>query len=592
MESKKFKNESILKSLGYVFRKLYSLIKDFRRGFFIGFTLILLIELLRLAEQYLFKDLVDLVTRIEELNSALSLVYIIAVIAALYLVISLFQYVAGLLTVKTQINVGHYLSLVVFRKHLDLSLRYHEKENTGAKLNKIQNGIESVDRIISFLMWDCAPVLFRCVSSFIFLLFIDYRMGLVFFGAIPFFVLTTIRMNRRAQPLRRGIRTGYERVYGGFGQAIYNIKTVKAFVQEDREKRRAKTGIVEIIKKQFQFVSIVFSVNFIRNLIIALGNIAVMGFGALLAYRGEISTGELVLFISVSGSTYYFLYGLTRVFDNIMDAKVGVERMFGVLDSQDEIVASATAIKLDLIGEIEFRNVSFDYGEGDVLKNINLKIKPGEIVALVGPSGGGKSTIAKLLYRYYDVGRGSILIDGKNITDLEVKHYRSQLGIVNQDIDIFNDTIRANIAYGNPHAKFEDIKKAAEIANAQEFIEKFDRKYETVVGERGVKLSGGQRQRVGIARAVLINPRIFILDEATSSLDASSELMIQQAIARVIKNRTTIIIAHRLSTIKNADRIVVIDNGQIVEQGSHQELLSRQGMYKKLVELQVGGYLE
>ncbi len=592
MQKQKPKSKNLLQGLMFVLQKLYGLIKGFRKYFAVGLILGLVIEVLRLIEQYLFKGVVDFFAQLSEQTSFEKLFYLIGGMAAMYFSMSFLQFITNLIIVRAEVRVGHYLSLVVFRKHLDLSLAYHEKENTGAKLNKIQNGIESVNRILDRLMWDCAPAILRVIASFVFLVFIDWRMAIVFLIVIPLFVLTTLRMNARVNPLRQGIRLGFEKVYGGFGQAIYNIKTVKAFVQENREKNRAKLGVLDIIKKQLRFFKTMFSVNLLRDIIIAVGNILVVTASAFLAYRAEITPGELVLFISVAVSTYYSLYGLTRVFDNIMDAKVGVERMFEVLDSKDEIAEEKSALKIDLRGEIEFKNVSFDYGDGKVIKNINLKINPGEIVAFVGPSGGGKSTIVKLLYRYYDVQHGSILIDGEPIEKLNVKNYRSQLGIVNQDIDIFNDTIKANIAYGRPRAGLKQIKYAAKIANADEFINKFKKKYDTVVGERGIKLSGGQKQRVGIARAVLVDPKILIFDEATSSLDAGSEKMIQQAIRRVIRGRTTIIIAHRLSTVKNADRIVVIDKGRIAEQGTHKQLIVRGGIYKKLVKLQISGYLD
>ena len=244
------------------------------------------------------------------------------------------------------------------------------------------------------------------------------------------------------------------------------------------------------------------------------------------------------------------------------------------------------------MGKLSTSGLMKIYGGRKVVNDISLEINPGEVVAFVGPSGGGKSTVAKLIYRYFDPVKGDILIDEHNLKDIDLKSYRRQLGVVNQDIEIFDDSIKSNISYGQPGSSFALVKEAAKIANADEFIDGFKQKYKTMVGERGVKLSGGQRQRVGIARAIVINPRILILDEATSSLDAGSEKKIQQAIHRVIKDRTTIIIAHRLSTVRNADRIFVLDHGRIVESGKHAELLKTGGLYSKLVKLQVGGYLQ
>jgi len=314
--------------------------------------------------------------------------------------------------------------------------------------------------------------------------------------------------------------------------------------------------------------------------------------GAYFAYNGEITPGDLVLFIMVGGNCYYSLYSFSRIVDMVMEAKVGVERIFKVLESKAEIPEKPDSKKVQLKGAIEFNKVYFNYGEGNVLKDVHFKIKPGEVVALVGPSGGGKTTIAKLLYRYFDCTKGKILFDKIDVKDLDLKSMRSQLAIVDQDIDIFNSSVKENIAYGKPEAELSEVKKAARIANAAEFIEKFEKGYNTIVGERGIKLSGGQKQRIGIARAVLVDPRVLILDEATSSLDAESEKMIQDAINKVIKDRTTIVIAHRLSTVKNADKIIVIEDGKIKEIGSHEKLLKKKGVYSKLVELQLSGYLD
>ncbi|NQT49116.1 ABC transporter ATP-binding protein [Candidatus Kuenenbacteria bacterium] len=583
--------KDIVLNLILVTRSVFGLLEKFKKYFILGFGFILIIEAVILALDYFFKDVIDTFVYTPRLDIPDQLVGLVIIMAILYLVNSIVNFVNDKMLAKTEVKISNFLTLKILRKNLDLSLRYHEEEDTGSKLNKLFQGINRLLFFFDNFFWNVLPTLVKIVFSFVFLLFIDYRIAGVFFLGVPVFLYVTLRANLKLEPRRLIVRRNEEKVYGQIGQAIYNIKTVKAYTREEEEQKKGKSRLDFIFRKIIENFNIIFLANFFRENIIGVGKIIIIIIGGYLAYLGEITPGELVLFISVSTGTYYSMYALTRTFDQLMNAKVAVERMLKVLNSKDEIKVDENPIKLQVKGAIEFKNVSFDYGEGKVLKNIDLKIKPGEIVALVGPSGGGKSTLAKLLYRYYDVQHGSILIDDEHIEKLDLKSYRSQLGIVDQDIDVFNETVSGNIAYGNPKASLKQIKDAAKIANADEFIKKFKKKYNTLVGERGVKLSGGQKQRIGIARAILVDPKILILDEATSSLDAGSEKMIQEAIQRVIKNRTTIVIAHRLSTIKNADRIVVLDNGRINQVGTHKQLLAQGGIYKNLVKLQIGGYL-
>jgi ABC-type multidrug transport system fused ATPase/permease subunit len=577
-------------SLKLVFGSVYDLIKQYRKYFFVAFGVVVVVEVLNLVGNYIIKEIVDSLIALDEVEVSF-IVWLVIGWSGVYFFMSILQYINTLWVVKVEIKIAHYLRILVYQKLMGLSLGYHEKENTGAKLTKIDNGVESVRRIVDRMFWDFFPTIIKVVLSFGFLMFIDWRIGLTFIVIVPIFVGMTFRMNSEVYPVRKKIRKGFEKVYGKFGQAIYNVKTVQAYVQEDRELKEAKRGVWAIIRNQFKFIKTLFSYNFWRFNVVGVGGMAVMLLGVYLAHTGQISTGELVLFLNISMSAYFQLYALSRIFDDVMEAKVGVERILKIIDSEESIPEKEDAVKLDIKGEIEFKNVHFDYGEEKVLKNINLKINAGDVVAFVGPSGGGKTTMVKLLYRYFDVKRGSIFIDGYDLRDISLDKYRSQLGIVSQDIDIFNTSIKNNIAYGQPRRKIKDIKGAAKIANADEFINRFDKKFETEVGERGIKLSGGQKQRIGIARAILVDPAIMVLDEATSSLDAESEKMIQSAINRVIKKRTTIIIAHRLSTIKHADKIVVIDKGRIIEAGTHKELIRKKGAYSRLVKLQISGYL-
>lgn len=584
--------KAFFQGLIFVFKKIWFLLKDYRKYFLIGFILIVFLEGLYLASQYFYKLVIDNLLAIKDGAAWETLVYSIVGLAVIYIFTGLIEFLNTLIIVKAEIRSEHYLSLLVFDKFLNLSLGFHEKQNTGGKLNKLNNGLNSVRTAIDKLIWEFLPTILRVVMSFFFLLFVNYRIALVFILAIPIFIFLTIRMNIKVFHLRKEIWKGIEGVYGKYGQALYNVRTVQAFVQEERETDRAKVGIVGLIKKQFGYMNTRLSYNLWRSLVVSFGSILAVCFGAYLAFKGEITAGDLVMFLGIAMNSYYSLFNISRIFDDVMEAKSGIENMFTILDSEEVVPENDNAVKLKLTGAVEFQNVSFDYGKGKILKNINFVIKPGETIALVGPSGAGKTTVAKLIYRYFDCQVGNILIDGHNIKDLNVRYLRRQLGVVNQDIELFDDTVKNNIAYGKARVSKVELEKAAKVASAHEFIQELEKGYDTLVGEKGVKLSGGQKQRLGIARAVLMDPKILILDEATSSLDSSSEKMIQSAIQRVIKNRTTIVIAHRLSTVKNADRIIVLDKGRIVEQGTHEDLMRSGGLYRKLVNLQVDGYLK
>jgi ABC-type multidrug transport system fused ATPase/permease subunit len=576
----------------YFVKKTSQLIKGYRKFFIFGLFLLLVTESLSLVSQYLFKDIVDYLPTFTQSGNAEYLIKLVVGIAICYIATSAFEYVTIVLISRTQNRLGHYLSVLVYGKLIDLSVAYHERENTGAKINKVENGIDRVHDMTDRLFWDFSPTLIRVIISAVVLFTIDWRIASVFLAVMPVYLYMTIRTNRKILPIIKDIRSGYERVYGKLTQAIFNVKTVQLFAQENEEKRRASIGLASIVKNQDAWVKIEFGSLWWRSNVSNLGRIFVISFGAYLALRQEITIGELVLFLTISFATFDSLFRMSRVFNHIIDAKVSIDRIYEILDSKEIVKSAQNALKRKLKGRIEFKDVSFAYKDKNVIDDIELSIEPGELVALVGPSGGGKSTIAKLLYRYYDVSHGKLLIDGVDIRNLNLKHYRRQLGMVSQDIDMFDVMVKDNIAYGQPKSSLYSVKRAAIAANADEFIEKLADKYDTEIGERGVKLSGGQRQRIGIARALLVNPKILILDEATSALDSESERKIQQAMKRLISGRTTIVIAHRLSTIKNADKIVVIDQGRIAEVGNHETLMKNEGVYKKLVDLQVKGYLQ
>jgi ATP-binding cassette, subfamily B, bacterial len=383
-------------------------------------------------------------------------------------------------------------------------------------------------------------------------------------------------------------------IYSRFNEVLAGIMTVKGCVMEEEEKRRFLEGVREgneIVRRGVRTDN---RTGTLRTLAATTARLAALALGGYFALNGEITVGTLVAFLGYIGGLFGPVQGLTNAYQTLRRVSVSLETIYGILDADDVVGDSPGAADVRLLkGEVEFRNVSFGYQPGSaVLRGICLIARPGETIALVGPSGSGKTTMATLLQRFYSVSEGVITIDGVDINGMTQHSLRSQIGVVFQDAHLFNDTVRANIAYGRPHATHDEVEAAARAAHAHEFIMDLPEGYDTIVRERGTRLSGGQRQRIAIARALLKNPPILILDEATSALDSESERLIQQALKMLLQGRTAFVIAHRLSTVRDADRIVVIKDGEIGEVGSHAELLARGGYYASLVARQTEGFLE
>lgn len=502
------------------------------------------------------------------------------------------QYFQRRSLLKVLVELEYFLPIKAHEKLLQLNLAYHERENTGNKIIKIEKGVYKISDLLGNTFYEVLPTVIQLIITTIILAVVDYRFALGFLiFSVPFVIITYI-FNAQLYPVRRARYRLYEKASGKIAQAIMNINAVQSFVQERRELKDLGTIKTDIRKKEDREWLTVNRLNLGRNSLIDIGRAVVLLLGAYLVFGGDITLGTLVFVMSLSESAYSSLYRLSHFYDLIAEGREGVSRLQELIDQEPEIKNPEFGQKPQSIsGTVEFKRVSFNYQENSsaVLRNINLKIAAGAVTALVGPSGSGKTTIARLIYRHYDPTAGQVLIDGQDLKNLDLYNYRRFLAIVPQEVEIFDLSIKDNIAYANPRANLKAIKAAAKMANAEEFILKLDEGYNTMVGERGVKLSGGQRQRLGIARAILANPQILIFDEATSSLDSYSEMLIQEAIERVRQRRTMIIIAHRLSTIRRADKIVVLENGKIAEEGNHLELSRRGGLYRKLLDLQASG---
>jgi ABC-type multidrug transport system fused ATPase/permease subunit len=482
----------------------------------------------------------------------------------------------------------------LYGKLISQPMSFFSEQRVGELSSRISNDLSQIQDAISFTLAEFLRGIFTLVIGLSFIFWISTELALVMLSVVPMVAIVAVVFGMRIRKMARKAQDQLADSGNIVQETFSGISVVKAFTAESNEMKRYTKSIFSVVdtaignaRYRGAFVSfMIFSV---------FGAISfVMWYGAKMIQTSELSTGELTMFVIFSAFVGGTFAGFADMFSNLQKTLGATQRVRELLRTEgepvildDRIIKPAHIIK----GEVEFKDVKFSYPSRkdiQVLKGINLKVKEGEQIALVGPSGAGKSTIASLLLKFYDQESGSILFDGKNSNDFQLTELRSQMAFVPQDVLLFGGSIKENIAYGNQDATDEQIEEAAKKANAQEFIQKFPEGYETIVGERGVKLSGGQRQRIAIARAILKNPAILILDEATSSLDSESELLVQEALERLMKGRTSFVIAHRLSTVRNANQIVVIDKGIVQETGTHDALIqSETGLYKRLVEMQL-----
>ncbi len=576
-------------------KELWQLLKPFQKLFSSISAFIIVLAVLDLLSPYILKLLIDGLNGFN-LDSLMFLGKLIVLYLATSQVHSVLDYFADRRILRLLVEIEYQLGIKAQAKLVALDLGYHERENTGAKIVKIERGIDKVSQFLNNVFWEVAPTFVQLLFTLIALFWADWRIGLSFLIFAPLYIVITYFANKRMYPIRKEIYRDYEVASGKMGQAILNINAVQSFVQEKRELNefdKIKRHIRDNENKQFGWMM---KIGLGRNMIIDVGRAVVLFLGVYFVYRGALSVGTLIFAFTLSEKAYISLYRLSRFYDRMEEGREGVNRLLKLFNSVTAIINKKNGFKpKSLQGEIKFKDVAFYYGGNTkpAVSNLNFKINSGCVTALVGPSGGGKTTLARLIYRHYDPQKGKILVDDKDLRDYDLKSFRKFLAIVPQEVEIFDLSVKENIAYAKPGASFKEIQAAARIANAEEFINKLEKGYDTMVGERGIKLSGGQRQRVGIARAILANPRILIFDEATSNLDSQSEVLIQDAIEKISRNRTMIIIAHRLSTIKKADKIIVLENGRVAEEGSHSELARvNGGLYAKLLKLQELGEVD
>lgn len=550
-----------------------------------AFFCIVSVSLLEFAVPQLTQYTIDDIIPHKHYND---LIWIGAGVLGAAILLGLFNFFSSLLMASVGQRAVYDIRNELYGHIQKLDIGFFDRNRTGDLMSRVTNDVNMLQQLVSNGMMSLITDWFTFIFVASYMLWINWQLTLVVLITFPLMIGTTHFFSKRMRAAFRKVQETVAEVSNHLQDTLSSIRLIKSFSNEEYESERFAvrsssnmTANLNAVKTRSLFEPFI-------DLLLLVGLAAVLIVGAKQTMDGTMTLGTIVAFMAYLRLLQNPIRRFSRTINTIQQSAAAYERIVGILNTKPEVTDAPDAVALkDVQGEVEFKNVSFAYhNEVPVLQQFNFKIEAGKITAIVGSSGAGKSTITHLMTRFYDPQEGVVTIDGKPLTRIKVKSLREHMGIVSQDIVLLNGTIRENIVYGRPDASDEEVEAASRAASAHDFILSFPQGYDSQIGERGVKLSGGQKQRISIARAILKNPRLIILDEATSSLDTESEKSIQDALTNLLEGRTCLVIAHRLSTIQKADHIYVLDKGEIIESGTHDSLLAQQGRYSYLYELQ------
>jgi len=601
MPEKKLKNKKKFKEkidFKYNLSVYWSFLKKYKLVFVVLLFLTLIMSITYVVDKFLFKVVIDKGTEFSSgLISRGALVHILIVLIIIYLVAlavrTIFKFVNLHLLIRLTGKMTVDLKRKFFNHIICLSHGFHTTHKTGSLISRIIRGGHAIDSMNDLIIFDLAPLITSLIIVVGSLIYFDLMSVAMIFLIVIVFIGFSIIVQNKSKPYGSISNKTEDAEKANISDFLTNIDSIKYFGKEELIKSRFQKLSENTKNTAVRFWDFFRWLDTGQSLILGLGIFFLIYFPILKFLDGQLTLGSLVFIYTIYGNVVAPLFGFVHGIRDYYRAMIDFDALFQYSKIENEIKEKPDAKELKIKhGDVEFKNVYFSYDKRKIFSNFSLKVPKDKKIALVGHSGSGKTTLVKLLYRLYDVNSGKILIDGKDIREFKQESLRQEMSMVPQECVLFDDTVYNNVSFSDPEAAREEVIKAMKFAQLDRVVKEFPKKEKTIVGERGVKLSGGEKQRVSIARAILANKKILVLDEATSSLDSKTEYEIQEALKELMKGRTSIIIAHRLSTIMHADKIVVLKKGKIVQMGKHNELIKQEGEYKSLWELQKGGYIK